>query len=125
MGILSKIFGDSKNASTIVEGAVSGLDKIAFTDEERAEHAAKMGDWYLRFLEATNPQNVARRFIAMVVSGVWAFLVVFSVIVFRFDKELAEYSFKTMTEAVLNPFMIIMGFYFAAHVVRSWNGKTK
>jgi hypothetical protein len=122
MGILSSLFGDSKNANKIVDGAISGLDKSFFTAEERSEAGAKMADWYLRYLEASQPQNVARRFIALIVVGLWSFLIVFSVAVYRLDQELSEYAFDTMTDVVANPFMMIMGFYFATHVVRAWQG---
>ena len=51
--ILGAIFGSSKNTETIL----SGIDKVFFTKEEKA-------DYFLKYLAATAPQNMARRFIA-------------------------------------------------------------
>ena len=125
MGILAKIFGDSDNANKIVDGAISGLDKAFFTDEERSEASAKMADWYIRYLEASQPQNLARRFIALIVVGLWALLILSSVILYRIDEGLSDLAYNTMTEAVLDPFLLVMGFYFAAHIVRAWPGQKK
>ena len=49
MNILARIFGSSENTTTIVEGAVAGLDKLVFTEEERAETDEKARDWFVRF----------------------------------------------------------------------------
>ena len=123
MGILSNIFGTSDNASKIVDGAISGIDKAFFTDEERAENGAKIAEWYLRYLEASQPQNLARRLIAICVVSLWIALVVFSVAIYRIDEGWSLYAFDTMTDVVLNPFLMVMGFYYAAHVVRAWQGE--
>ena len=121
MNILSAIFGSSKNTQNIVDGAVSGLDKMFFTKEEKSEANAKLGDWYLKYLEATQPQNLARRLIAMMVVFLWAMLVVAGVAVYKFDLNYSEYVFRVLDDVVMNPFLMIMGFYFAAHVVRAFN----
>lgn len=55
MGILNNIFGSSKNAETIVTGAVKGLDAIFFTKEEKSQANQKLADWYLKYLSAHEP----------------------------------------------------------------------
>jgi hypothetical protein len=121
MKILSAIFGSSKNTESIVNGAVSGLDKMFFTKEEKSEANAKLSEWYLKYLEATQPQNLARRLIAMIVVLLWAALILAGVAVYRFDMTYSEYVFRVLNDVVMNPFLMIMGFYFAAHVVRAFN----
>lgn len=118
MSIFSAIFATKKNTETIVDGAVAGLDKMFFTDEERAEGMAKMRDWYLRYLEATQPQNLARRYIAMLIVGLFVFLVLLATIAWQWSEDYASYVFSVITDAVLVPFNIIIGFYFAAHIAR-------
>ena len=125
MGILAKIFGDSDNANKIVDGAISGLDKAFFTAEERADASGKMAEWYIRYLEASQPQNLARRYIALLVVWLWAVLILASLVLYPFSEELSDLAYNTMTEAVLDPFLLVMGFYFAAHVVRNWPGQKK
>ena len=119
--ILGAIFGSSKNTETIVDGAVSGLDKMFFTKEEKSEANAKLGEWYLKYLEATQPQNLARRFIALIVVALWSLMILMGVLTWRLDERYSVFIFDTLRDIVNAPFMIIIGFYFAAHVVRSFN----
>lgn len=132
--LFAAIFGSSKNTETVVEGAVAGLDKMFFTKEERAESSQKIADWYLKYLAATQPQNLARRLIAMVVVLMWALIILVGLTaralemwVFEPIKEGAvpysDYAFSVLTDVVATPFAIVMGFYFAAHMVRAYQKK--
>lgn len=124
--IFGAIFGSPKNTETIVSGAAAGLDKIFFTKEEKSEANQKLADWYLKYLAATQPQNLARRLLAIIVALLWAFLILFGIGVRWFSYEMSDFVFKTMDELVHQPFMLIMGFYFLAHVVRTYqNGSAK
>lgn len=124
MGILSNIFGSSKNAETIVTGAAKGLDALFFTKEEKAQANQKLADWYLQYLAATQPQNLARRLLALIVALLWAVLILFGIGIRWHSYEMSDFVFKTMNELVHQPFMMIMGFYFLAHIVRTYqNGK--
>lgn len=116
--IFGAIFGSSKNTETIVNGAVSGLDKLFYTDEEKAEGMEKTREWFLRYLEASQPQNLARRFIAMAVVGLWAFLVLLAVAAWQWSVDYADYIFTVLYDVVGTPFSIIIGFYFLAHLTR-------
>ena len=118
--LFSAIFGSSKNTETIVSGAVAGLDKIFFTAEEKSEANAKLGEWYLRYLEATQPQNLSRRLIAIVVVVLWALLVVVAVASWWLDVAYSQFVFKVIEDNVNTPFAIIIGFYFAAHLAKAW-----
>lgn len=124
MGILSSIFGSSKNAETIVTGASKGLDAIFFTKEEKSQANQKLADWYLKYLAATQPQNLARRLLALIVALLWAVLILFGIAIRWVSFEMSDFVFKVMNELVHQPFMLIMGFYFLAHIVRTYqNGK--
>lgn len=137
--ILGAIFGSPKNTETIVSGAVGGIDKMFFTQQEKAEANAKLGDWYLKYLTATQPQNLARRLIAMVIVFIWALLIIVGVVARGIElwvmglvtaeegeQLFSEFIFSVLVEVVMNPFLMVMGFYFVAHVVRTYNnGKQK
>ncbi len=110
--ILGAIFGSSKNTETVL----SGIDKVWFTDEEKS-------DFFLKYLAATQPQNMARRFIALIVVLLWALLVLVAVVVHYFDISYSMFIFDTLNETVNTPFSIIIGFYFAAHLARAWQSK--
>ena len=134
--LFAAIFGSSQNTTTVVTGAVRGLDKLVYTDEEKADARAKTLDWFLRYLHATQPQNLARRLIALVIVCLWALLILAGVIARGLELWLLDinhqgetfsgFVFEVLANIVNAPFLMVMGFYFAAHVVRSWqNGKSK
>jgi hypothetical protein len=124
MGLLDKLFGSEKQLDKLTTGAVAGLDKMFFTKEEKAEANQKLSEWYLKYLGATQPQNLARRLIAMVVVALWALLILLGVLLFRLDPGWSAFVFSTLDNIVNNPFMIIVGFYFLTHAVRAYkNGK--
>lgn len=122
--ILGAIFGSSENTKTVVTGAVAGMDKLFFTKEEKADANLKLSEWYLKYLAATQPQNLARRFIAMAVVLLWSVLIVTGVIAHFVADAHGAFVFNILADVVAVPFSIIIGFYFAAHLARSWqNGK--
>lgn len=124
MGLLDKLFGSDKQLDKLTTGAVNGLDKIFFTAEEKSEANQKLSEWYLKYLEATQPQNLARRLIALIVVSLWAFLILFGVVLYKMDMAWSAFVFSTLNNIVNNPFMIIVGFYFLTHAVRAYrNGK--
>ena len=123
MNILASIFGSAKNTETIVDGATKGLDKLFFTKEEKSEANQKLSDWYLKYLAATQPQNLARRLIAMIVVGVWAILILFGVGIRWFSITYSDYVFTVLTDVVAQPFLLVTGFYFLTHAVRAYQKK--
>lgn len=125
MGILSRIFAKPEDASKVIDGAVKGLDKMFFTKEEKAEANQKLSEWYLKYLAATDGQNIARRLIAMIVVGLWAFLVIFGVVIRWFNEKMSDFVFEVLTEVVMTPFSIVIGFYFLTHAVRSYTSSKK
>lgn len=107
----------------VADGVYNGVDKMFFTDEEKSEASQKILDWKLKWFEATAPQNVARRFIAVVVTLLWAFLVLVMLAAKGLGaNDYASYSFDVMRDVVGTPFSIILGFYFLAQVVGRFGG---
>ena len=78
LGIFGKIFGSAKALEEIVEAGKSGIDKLFYTSEERADNAAKerqqARQMVVGWMESTKGQNVARRLIALLVIAVWLLL---------------------------------------------------
>lgn len=125
MNIFKQIFASSENTKTIVDGAVSGVDKLFYTKEEKADNAKYMSEWFLRYLEASQPQNLARRFIALIIVGLWAFLVLLAVMVYKIDESYSAYILGILKDVVSSPFVWIIGFYFAKHLISSAIGQAK
>lgn len=123
--LFAAIFGTADHTKTVLDASVAGIDKLFYTAEEKAENAARFADWYLRYLAATNPQNLARRLIALVVVLLWALLIIAGVALWKVDEAYSKFVFETLVDIVAPPFLLIMGFYYGAHVVRAWVGTDK
>ena len=97
-----------------------GLDASFFTSEEKSQANQKVLDWKLKWIQATGAQSTARRYIAFLVVGLWVFLVVLTVMLYLTGfKSQSEYVFDLLNEIVNAPFLMIVGFYYLAHVVRT------
>lgn len=130
-GLLGKLFGTEKAIEGIVDATVEGLDKLYYSDEEKAEDAAKARSearaMIIQWMMATQGQNLARRLIALTITAVWLGMYLVSVLarmiaVFtdshgavtaaKVDEvgDIALKSAQDMNGAV----MLILAFYFAA-----------
>lgn len=129
--ILGKLFGTEKALTGIVDAAASGLDKLYYSDEEKADDAAKARSearqMIIQWMASTQGQNLARRLIALSITGVWLGMYLVSVLaqmVATFTNthgavtvekvneigRIAQDSGQDMNGAV----MLILAFYFAA-----------
>ena len=113
--------GNSKSA----DNAMKAVDALVYTDEEKAVANQKILDFKIEYAKHTQNQSIARRVIAFIVSGLWGALIMIAVIAGYFDRSEGSYS-EFVGQIVItniNPvFMIIIGFYFAAHMVGKFKG---
>ncbi len=119
MSFWTRLFGDSDTVREIVSGAKAGIDMAIYTEEERAIAAKDVLEFRLRYMEATNPQNVARRAIALLIVGLWAVLVLIGVLAWPVSEAFSTHVFRVLDEVVNQPASLIVAFYFLTHVVRS------
>lgn len=124
MSFWSNLFGSSETVDKIVSGGISAGDMVFYTPEEKAIAEQKLLEFRLRYMEATNPQNVARRVIAFMVVGLWVFLILLGVAAKPFSAEYSDFVFKVLKDVVDTPESIVLGFYFLTHMVRSARSKT-
>ena len=123
MNILSNLFATPETIDKAVDAVINTGDKLWVTEEERIEFTQKKQEWYLRYLESTQSQNVSRRLIAVIVTALWSTLIVAGVIAKSLDAvEVSTFIFNTLKDNVNTPFSIVMAFYFAAHVVGKLKG---
>ena len=120
MGFFSFLSGKSKTAEKVVDGVVDGLDAMFFTEEEKSQANLKVLEFKLQYAAATQGMSIARRVITFTISAAWLFLVLLTVVVgltLGGDSAAVGFLMKIMTDVVMQPFSIIVGFYFLAHVV--------
>lgn len=131
MSFWGKLFGSEKALGGIVDGVTNGLDALVYTDEERASDAAsdrsEARKMVVGWMSATQGQNLARRLIALSITGVWLFMYLMSLLlsmislfindsgVVTSDK-INQISIIAKGGAIdMNPaVMLILAFYFAA-----------
>lgn len=124
-GFLGKLFGSDKAGAALVDNVSSGLDKMFYTDEEKAEDGraerSEGRKLYLDWVKSTQGSNLARRLIALVVTAIWALQYVISMSLYALapwfpdQLELMRQSATSLSEngeAVTGAMMIVLGFYF-------------
>mgnify|MGYP000035117973 CR=1 FL=1 len=116
----SWLFGNSTSSDKAVGAISDRLDNAFYTDQEKAAASQKIFDLKIEYAKHTQNQSIARRVIAFIVSGLWGFIVLCAAIGGYFDNtkdSWAAYLMTLLDSTVNQPFMIILGFYFLAHVV--------
>ncbi len=127
LGFIGGIFGSSESTNKAMDMVSSGIDAVWFTAEEKSKAAHKMLDLKLKWIQSTSGQNIARRVIAFVIVGLWAYLVLLAAhlyvagIMFEIDsaKVAADALFKILKEVVNWAFMGIISFYFLVQFTRN------
>lgn len=122
-----RMFGSEKATTKIIDNVSSGLDKLWYTDEEKAEDQAKAitegRQFLLTWLANTQGQNLARRFIAISCTLMWLTMYGISWILAALAPWLEQHSTKLIesslviaerAESMNGAMMLILGFYFAA-----------
>ena len=126
MSIFSWITGSSKSAEKAVDGVVSGIDAMFFTDEEKSQANMKALELKIEFARATAGMSISRRIIVVMVSSAWLLLVMLLAglgVWLGKEAPAVDYLFRLLTDVVMQPFSIIVGFYFLAQVVGNARGK--
>lgn len=131
MSFWGKLFGTEKALNGIVDGVTNGLDKLIYTDEEKADAASRdrseARQMVVGWMAATQGQNLARRLIALAITGMWLGMYLISVLcgmvaVFTNNAgvvtaiKINEVGAIAKSAAMdMNPaVMLILAFYFAA-----------
>lgn len=73
---LGKLFGSDKAAASLIDNVSNGIDKLWYSDEEKSDDKAQAlregNQVYIEWLKSTSGSAIARRFIAIIVTLVWA-----------------------------------------------------
>ena len=112
------LLGNSKAADKAVDGIYNGLDMAIYTDEEKAIANNKILDFKIEYAKATQGQSISRRVIAFGVTFMWVLVGLLSLAANGAGfTAFSEYAMRFLVDVVMQPFSIIVAFYFLAHVV--------
>ncbi len=98
-------FKNLLSSEKIIDNASSGIDKIVLTAEEKT-------DYFLKFIEASMPMNIARRFIAIAVTLFWLLCGLLIIFLILFDAKKLPEIVEFANVYVMPPFTILVSFYF-------------
>lgn len=121
-GFIGKLFGNEKAVTSAAKGIYNGVDAIVYTEEEKAEMRLKVLSWVNEYMAATTGQNLARRLIAIVITALWAFLMLLGIALELLGlSDQSDYVLQMLVDNVLQPFSIVVGFYFLTHAIKGLN----
>ena len=119
MGMLSWLMGNSSAAEKAVDAVIATGDAVWFTPEEKAVAAQKVLDFKIEYAKATQSQSISRRIISVGVTFMWVAVGIATLVASLLGlTAFAEYAFRFLVDVVMQPFSIIVGFYFLTEVVR-------
>lgn len=131
---ISAIFSTPKTIDKAVEigakitdGIISGIDKIWYTDEERAENRQKANETLLSFWKIIANENTeqskARRMLAVMTFKVYFALILIGTTVYKFDAEYAKFIFEVIG-SLTGLVLMVAGVYFGPHqIAKIWKKK--
>jgi len=121
MSFFKSLFSAPEVISKATDAVIKTGDALVFTDEERSVANQKILDWTLKFHEASKGSNIARRYLAVMFSGVFLLLVVATAIVVGFGlSETADRLMELITETLVVPVGMIITFYFLTGGIREY-----
>ena len=124
--LLGKVFGSDKAVSSMISNVSNGIDALVYTDEEKASDAKQERSegrkMIVEWMKSTQGQNLARRLIALSVTGIWLLQYVIAIVmnviaVWVDNPEQWKESAKIINESAQSmnaAMMLILAFYFAA-----------
>jgi cytochrome b subunit of formate dehydrogenase len=120
MGIFSFLKSNKKTVDKVVDGAISGIDKIFYTNEERAEARRKLAEGVQDFVETTLDENTARsktrRVIAIMIMGVFLLLIVGAALAYPWSADYSNHLFS-IAESMSTFALMVAAFFFGAHML--------
>ena len=126
MGLFSFLSGNTKSVEKVVDAGISGLDKLFFTEEEKADYNNKLQELHLEFVKITanesTSQSISRRMICLPVVYVWLLLTVVSVAADMLSLPIVALTHAV--EAMSLPALTAIGFYCGRHIANNFGKKS-
>lgn len=117
--ILGFFGGGGKAAETILDGAVNGIDKLLFTEEEKAEFRGKLADAWIKLQETlgeeTSVRGVTRRIIAVGFAGFYLFMSTMAIAFWPFYREYSNFIWDVTNGTHGYITLAIVAFYFGPY----------
>ena len=135
MGFFTSLFSTKKvvdaipeTAGKVVDGVVSGVDKLFFTDEEKTEASQKAMESIYSFIRTTMDESsirsITRRVLAVEIVSAFVFLLLAGALVYAFRPDWAAH-ILACAKALSNLVLAVSVFYFGPYQVGGMIAKIK
>lgn len=118
LGVIGRMFGSDKAIEKGIETVANGLDKLVYTQEEKAEDHAKAvteaRTMLVGWMEASQGQRLARRVIALAITFTWLSMYLAQMGLALADKIDQADIVGKFADSMNGAVMLILAFYFAA-----------
>lgn len=111
--------------NNVTDHVASGLDKLFFTDQERAQISMETAQLHLKLIETTmnesSIRSITRRVLAWAIMLIFLLLIISCAGVWKFDQEWAKFIFQCagqLYELVLLVAFFYFGYFAVSSVVR-------
>jgi hypothetical protein len=127
----SDIFGflssGPRAAEKVLDAGISGIDKIVYTEEEKADARQKMLDIWMELQktlgEETSVRGVTRRILAIMFCSSYILLSLGSVAVWKWDKAYADFMWDVAQGTYGTLTLTVAAFYFGPYFIQKLLGK--
>ena len=120
MSFFGRLFSSQKSIEKVVDGVYNGVDKVFYTDEEKADNRKIASKIYEKMWLAAVPSAISRRIVATSITAMWMLCILVALSANAIGwSEYADYALNMLSEVVNPPFMIVVGFYFLKAVATS------
>ena len=121
MNFWAGIFSAPEIVSKATDAIIATGDALVFTEEEQSKASLKKLEWVLKFHEASKGSNIARRWIAILVTIVFVLIVVITAgCVLAGAETRADQLLSLLADTLVLPMSMIFGFYFGTSIIRDW-----
>lgn len=131
---LFDLFSSSKKIASagekLIDGAMSGLDKLILTEEEKRDFSVKAGELYLKhqgiIANENTARSITRRILATMIMAIFLLLLVFAVGTWKFYPEWAKFTLSVASNLSTGFTAIIIfyfGYYAVGNILDKKNGK--
>jgi hypothetical protein len=107
-------------AEKVLDAGISGIDKLVYTEEEKAEARGKMLDSWIKLQETlgeeTTVRGVTRRILAVMFCGVYVLLTLVAAVVWPWMKDYANFLWEIANGQYGWITMSVAVFYFGPYV---------
>jgi hypothetical protein len=116
-------------AGKVLDAGISGIDKIFYTDEEKADARQKLGDSWIQLqtilTQETSVQAVTRRILSVLVVVPYVLMTIVACIAYPFSSGYSKFLMEVANGQFGWIVLAVVGFYFGPYMLGRMMDKKK